>query len=384
MSFDRLVPRIGIILESSPVKKSMIIPYFILIVFTQYLLFDAYFALRPSPYINSSAMTDLIPFKILCMVIALTMLSLKNTLEASSLAQKITPYVFTTFYLTTLMVMGYCIGYLSMIAGMVMAAAPLFSIILFKDRVTLLLLISGTISFAICCVLNVTNIVPYAPLYLFDPVPDTHAKLFYLYCTAFFALPHYVSFIFTTYLIVKYWQSREENYRQLSVTDNLMQMPNRRGISAYLAQQKLQQAASQPLSIILADIDFFKNVNDNFGHSAGDVVLRHIGASITAALRDTDQVGRYGGEEFLIVLPNTGLDRARQIAERCRVVIEQNMVMIQPEQPPIQVTTSFGVYCSTNQDQDILEMIHLADIQLYRAKENGRNQVCAQENLAIA
>lgn len=383
MNIDHLVSKIGIILESSPVQKSMIIPYFILFVFTQYLLFDAYWMIRPSPYINASLIEKILPFKIVCMAIALVMLALKNQLEASSRAQQIVPYIFTSFYLISLMVLGYVIGHLSLLAGMVMAAAPLFTIILFKDRVTVLLLILGVVSFLFICLLYIENIVPYAPLFIFDAIPDQQAKIFYFYCTLFLTIPHYFCFIAATYLIVRYWRSREENYRQLSVTDNLMEMANRRGISAYLAHEKSQQHESQPLSIILADIDFFKNVNDTFGHAAGDVVLRHIGASINASLRDSDQVGRYGGEEFLIVLPNTSLDSARQIAERCRLIIEKEVIHIQHDQP-IRVTTSFGVYCSTNRDQDILEMIHLADMQLYRAKEGGRNRVSTQDDLLVA
>jgi len=383
MLTDRFISRVGILLESSSVKRSMIIPYFILLVFSQYLFFDVYWMIRPSPYINAQTIEKAIPFKIVCIIIALIMLSLKNKLEASRLAQQITPYLFTSFFLISLMCMGYLIGHLSLIAGMVMAAAPLFTIILFKDRVTKLLLILGTITFFTICFLYIKDIVPYAPLFVFDAVPDQQAKLFYLYCTIFLMVPHYFSFIGATYLIVKYWRSREENYRQLSVTDNLMAMANRRGISAHLAQEKSRQAESQPLSIILADIDFFKNVNDTYGHAAGDIVLRHVGESIKSSLRDSDQVGRYGGEEFLIVLPNTGLDSAKQIAERCRLIIEREIIPIQAEQQ-IRITTSFGVYCSTNRDEDILDMIHRADMQLYRAKQNGRNRVCIQDDALIA
>ncbi len=383
MLVNRLISKVGILLESSPVKRSMIIPYFLLFVFSQYLLFDVYWIFHPSPYINTQIIEKYIPFKIVCIVITLIILSLRNKLEASRRAQQWVPYLFTSFYLISLMVLGYIIGHLSVIAGVVMAAAPLFSIILFKDQVTLLLLVLGKISFLLICALYIANILPYAPLFIFDAIPDQHAKLFYFLCTSFLMAPHYFSFVGTTYLIVKYWQSREENYRQLSVTDNLMEMANRRGISAHLAQEKSKQIESQPLSIILADIDYFKKVNDTYGHAAGDVVLRHVGESIKAALRDSDQVGRYGGEEFLIVLPNTSLDSARHIAERCRLIIEHEVISVQEEQL-IHITSSFGVYCSTNRDEDILEMIHYADIQLYRAKESGRNRVCIEDDVAVA
>jgi diguanylate cyclase (GGDEF)-like protein len=378
MSIDRLVPRVGMILESSPVRKSMIIPYFMIFVMTQYLFFDMYCLVKPSAYINNTTIVTLIPLKIIFILISMVMLFLEKKLEASPRAQQIVPYVFTTFYITSLMTMGYFIGHLSMIAGMVMAAAPLFSIILFKDRVTLLVLALGAIGFSIICSLYINNILPYAPLFISSSIPDKHEKLFSLYCILFFAIPHYFSFIAATFLIVKYWQTREENYRHLSLTDNLMEMANRRGISAHLALKKTQHQPSQPLSIIMADIDFFKNVNDTYGHAAGDIVLRQIGESIKTSLRDSDQVGRYGGEEFLIVLPDTSLECARHVAERCRQNIESSVIVIQ-KATPIQVTTSFGIYCSTDHKEDILDMIHQADMQLYRAKQNGRNRVCAED-----
>ena len=122
MSIDRLAPKIGAILESSPVQKSMIIPYFILFVFSQYLFFDIYWMVNPSPYINLQIVEKAIPVKIVCIMITFIMLALKNKLETSRLAQQLTPYFFTSFYLISLMCMGYLIGHLSLIAGMVMAA----------------------------------------------------------------------------------------------------------------------------------------------------------------------------------------------------------------------------------------------------------------------
>ena len=238
MYIDRFAPRIGLILESSPIKKSMIIPKFIIFVMTQYLLFDIYFIINPSPYINNLIIEKIIPLKIVFIIISMIMLSFEKKLEGSARAQHIVPYIFTTFYTTSLMSTGYFIGHLSMIAGVVMAGAPLFSIILFKQRVTFLLLATGAISFFIICGLYISNILPYAPLFIFDDIPDKNQKLFYLYCSLFLVAPHYYSFIAATFLIVKHWQTREENYRQLSITDNLMEMANRRGISAHLAHEK--------------------------------------------------------------------------------------------------------------------------------------------------
>ncbi len=375
MHIDKILDRVGRLLESSAVEKSMIFPYYILFVMSQYLLLDIHFLIRPSSYINNATLEIVIPLKLLSIVTVSVILSLRKKLDASALAQEIVPYIFSSSYLIGLMIGGYVIGHLSLVSGIVIAAAPLLSIILFKDRVTFLVLALVGTGFTVTCSLNIAGILPYAPYFSFDAVQDSHAKLFYLYCLLYLGMPHFLAFIAVTFLIVKYWKSREENYRKLSITDNLTQIPNRRGISEYLTQEKLRHRLSEPISIILADIDLFKKVNDTYGHLAGDKVLCQIGETIKISLREEDKVGRYGGEEFLIILPNTNLESARYVAERCRLNIESDPILIQTKES-IWVTASFGVYCSTEENEDILEMIDGADTQLYRAKENGRNCVC--------
>lgn len=126
-------------------------------------------------------------------------------------------------------------------------------------------------------------------------------------------------------------------------------------------------------SLILFDIDRFKEVNDSFGHLAGDAVLRNTAATIKTQLRASDVFGRYGGEEFLILLPETNLDSTAFLAQRVRNSIEQMVTVYDNIQ--IRITISLGVVQFRPDIKDHLQMVHEADIALYHSKESGRNAV---------
>jgi diguanylate cyclase (GGDEF)-like protein len=138
------------------------------------------------------------------------------------------------------------------------------------------------------------------------------------------------------------------------------------------------QRYERPLAVALADLDRFKDVNDNFGHLAGDLVLQRVAAELRAMLRETDFIGRYGGEEFLMVLPETTLEGARQFAEKVRQRIEQLEVPVEGR-TPIRVTLSIGVASREEIRSDsrvrARALIAAADEALYDAKKNGRNRV---------
>jgi diguanylate cyclase (GGDEF)-like protein len=124
----------------------------------------------------------------------------------------------------------------------------------------------------------------------------------------------------------------------------------------------------------MADLDHFKHVNDTYGHLAGDAILREAAARMQAAVRSYDLVGRYGGEEFLIVLPGTSGSNAMQLAERLRVTLAQEPVG--HEFFRISITASFGVAATgEGPGEGCQNLIRLADEALYRAKEKGRNRV---------
>jgi diguanylate cyclase (GGDEF)-like protein len=128
----------------------------------------------------------------------------------------------------------------------------------------------------------------------------------------------------------------------------------------------------------MVDIDHFKNVNDQYGHNAGDVVLIEFCRTIKSALRKNDSLGRIGGEEFAIILPETTLDNAIIVAELLRQKIEDTLIEVQ-DALTLQITSSFGATVALPMNDTINEIIHRADIALYRAKDGGRNRVMSTE-----
>lgn len=161
---------------------------------------------------------------------------------------------------------------------------------------------------------------------------------------------------------------------EMATSDPLTGLLNRReGFRRFKKEISHSSREKLPLSVILIDIDFFKQVNDNFGHQVGDEVIKMIAATLVAILRDYDIICRYGGEEYLIVLPTTGLVKALETAERIRKVVEEEVVCTD-NGAEIRITVSSGV--SSLQPTDSIDsLIYRADNALYIAKEEGRNQV---------
>ena len=166
----------------------------------------------------------------------------------------------------------------------------------------------------------------------------------------------------------------EEKLRQQATTDPLTKIFNRRHFFE-LAQQELErsQRYSRPLSIIIFDIDFFKKVNDTYGHGAGDEVLRKLTKECQDSLRENDVFARYGGEEFVILLPETDLEQARQMAERMRKGCAETPLDV--GSATVNLTVSFGVSSLGNETLPLDELLLRADKALYASKEAGRNRV---------
>lgn len=151
------------------------------------------------------------------------------------------------------------------------------------------------------------------------------------------------------------------------VTDALTGCYNRHKLSKLITDNNLN-ALGEPLCIVLLDIDFFKKVNDKYGHDSGDIVLQYVANCIKQALRNADIVIRWGGEEFLMLLKNCTTEDAVKIAERVRLMIEQN------ENSICKVTASMGITIY-EKDCNYLDAISQADNALYKAKNSGRNRV---------
>ena len=163
-----------------------------------------------------------------------------------------------------------------------------------------------------------------------------------------------------------------------SVRDALTGCVNRQHAMEAIDGELRRARRSQVLpSLVMFDLDHFKQVNDRFGHLCGDAVLAAVGQQMNAVLRGSDLKCRYGGEEFLILLPNTTLPGARRVAELLRRTIEDHPVRW--NESDVRVTASFGLTVVTPGELDATAVIGRADAALYRAKENGRNRVWPTE-----
>ena len=160
---------------------------------------------------------------------------------------------------------------------------------------------------------------------------------------------------------------------RLAITDALTRIMNRRGITVSLLDAMAQsERYSAPLTVVMADIDHFKLVNDEYGHKAGDKVLAAAAGIFADALRMPDKVGRYGGEEFLMVLPHTTLAHGRKIAERIRAAAAAHKFDI--GQKNVRLTVSLGL-AQFRKGEDLEQLISRVDKALYEAKAGGRNLV---------
>ncbi|MFN4024923.1 MAG: PleD family two-component system response regulator [Hyphomonas sp.] len=171
-------------------------------------------------------------------------------------------------------------------------------------------------------------------------------------------------------------RQRVDRGLELSVIDQLTGLHNRRYMITQL-QQLMHRAVhgERPLSVMMADIDHFKIVNDTHGHQAGDDVLREIGKRFLANVRPTDIVCRTGGEEFIVIMPDTPGERARAAAERIRHAVAAEVFPVLGGNLDLSITVSAGIATLQGQVDSIDDLIHRADSALYQAKSGGRNRV---------
>ncbi len=168
-------------------------------------------------------------------------------------------------------------------------------------------------------------------------------------------------------------EAREE-LRERANKDLLTMLPNRSAISTVLRQEISRcHRDRRTVGVILLDIDHFKKINDSYGHFAGDAVLRETAVRLRMNMRPYDQVGRYGGEEFLVVLPNCDLEQASHQAERMRQRLQASTMAL--EGIDLVISASFGVTVSDGSERDPDVFVRVADEALYRAKAGGRNCV---------
>ena len=169
-----------------------------------------------------------------------------------------------------------------------------------------------------------------------------------------------------------------QNSIEMAITDALTGLHNRRYMESHLTTLAEQASAhGKPLALMLLDIDYFKSINDRFGHDAGDDVLREFATRVRKSIRGIDLACRYGGEEFVVVMPETDLHVASLVAERLRRSIAGEPFAVSKGTRRIEVTISIGLTTLEHNGESVADVLKRADNALYRAKHEGRNGVVA-------
>jgi len=266
------------------------------------------------------------------------------------------------------------IGAYSIGTGIALAGAPLIGLIIFDKRLTFSSLFIGLVILAGFTLLVQLEIINYSPIIIDHKTPNKDPV--WLITMFTFVIGHLALLIAIGDVSIKRWKQREAEVTYLSATDPLTQLANRRTLMKEYKREYLKgMRTEQPLSIFLVDLDHFKQVNDTYGHLSGDIALKSAAKTLKATVRETDVVGRYGGEEFLAILPNTGSQAAVQIADRFRRALQALLIEL-PDQQRLQLTASIGLNTRIPESlEDLDHFLAETDAALYLAKENGRNQV---------
>ena len=190
-----------------------------------------------------------------------------------------------------------------------------------------------------------------------------------------------LSYLWTSGFILMISQRLQSDLHELAMNDALTRIRNRRAMQSLLDyEMRRVQTEVKDFSVILLDIDHFKRINDTHGHDVGDIVLQWMAQTLQSALRVQDIVARWGGEEFLILLPDTSLDEAMEIAERLRALVEESIV----GGTPILLSISFSAGVSNSKtNRNVNELCKVADQALYIAKQK-RNRIASQDEIRIS
>ncbi len=288
-----------------------------------------------------------------------------------SWVQEIIPILSVQVVTVLLCHIGYLIGSFSPATMVAYVSVVGVGLVLFDRKMIYCALVPATIALLFCNFLSMYGVLQYAPIFKLEVLNQAQMHPFWVGSMFFFLLPILIACLLLFESLLKQWRIRETAIQVLSLLDPLTNVMNRRSISNHL--ERLHQQPNQLYSIVLLDLDHFKNINDHFGHSVGDQVLVNVAKCLANNLRDRDMIGRFGGEEFILLLPNTTPAQAQNVAERCRLAIGE-LKFTSEDHQEFSISASFGISSTLSADEPHL-IISQADQALYAVKASGRNQV---------
>ena len=286
------------------------------------------------------------------------------------------PAVFMSFFSVGFLLLGWTVGLYSPMTGMVLVGSPLVGFILFGFQ-----RVAWNFAFSVLVVLllawlSVRGYSAHAIYFTKYPITQQQLSYYWIGSTVAFMVPFITVVITLVALLLGRWSHREAQVRDQALHDPLTGLANRRELFTRFGYELARARRSeQPLSVCLLDLDHFKQINDSHGHGVGDEVLVRVATVLRRCLRETDAIGRIGGEEFVLLLPETDQAGAARVIERCRAGIERSPVTLENGER-LSFSASFGVALwQVGEDADEQALLDRADDMLYRAKAAGRNRV---------
>ena len=336
------------------------------------LAWDLFVLYQPQfyPWVNLAVIHTHLSLGMIFMSVFIGLLLLCHFCSQQRWVEKFMPMLSVQLFTLVLLIHGYFVGSFSPATMVGYVGWAGVGLILFDRKIIYCALAPATIVLLLLNYLSTFAGLPYAPLFNMEPMNQTVMHPFWVMSMFFFLVPLMLVCLFLFEILLSQWRIREATIATLSRIDPLTNVMNRRSIANQLEQ--LHQQRKALYSVVLLDLDHFKHINDNYGHDMGDQVLIQVAECLAEHVREQDMIGRFGGEEFILLLPNTTTEQAQHVAERCRIALtELNFVY---EQQPFSISASFGISSSQNASEP-QQIIRQADQALYAVKTAGRNQV---------
>lgn len=366
--------RMAQVLEWSAVDKSLGLVAVLMLHFCQYVVWSLY-ALQHSQrdrLIQVDAVHSFMLVHAVVLGLGLLLLASGAWLRQQTPESRAFQHLTLHYYAISLVTASYAIGTVSFCAGIVLLGAPIFGFILMDRRAVWLASISALTLLAILSYAAAFGVIPYAPVVV--PPVDAVGRLFWMNSLFFFAAPFLLILPVLADQMLMWWREREARIRQMSRTDALTGLPNRRHILEQAEAAASRTARTgEVFTLAVLDLDHFKSVNDTWGHPVGDAVLRAAAYCLREHLRQGDLVGRFGGEEFLVLLPATPATTAVEVLERLRQALRR-LVIDNGAGGQLGISASFGAAIHGMGDE-LQHSICRADEALYAAKTAGRDRV---------
>lgn len=326
-------------------------------------------------YVHATEALSLI--SILCFnILLIYILYIRKTNPTSTLPSNIQLYLIGQ----PLMLYAILNGIPQLVTGLLLGILPFLGLILFNRKHVFYATLLMWVEIVVLTICVSIGLLPNAPLYI-DQVKAAQVPMVFVLVQILMSAPIAIVVYIMGHSLMQGIVLREQKILELSRRDALTNLWNRRYLNEVLEHEiALTHRNLYCLSIMILDLDFFKKINDTFGHTAGDKVLLASAEVLQKCARSTDYVGRFGGEEFLVILPNCDAKGAVEVANRYRKSLEEQRIKVGDD--VIQVTGSFGLTTMLrtntreyNKQMSLDQLISTADKALYDAKAHGRNCV---------